>query len=68
MLGLVRLVGTWVLLCLVSVGRRCLQEGARTRIMRVDGAVGKFVMMFFLAGNTIVRGDVMRGFVVAVRC
>jgi hypothetical protein len=68
MLGLVRLVGIWVLLCLAFVGRKARREGARIRIMRVGGAVGRFVMMFFLVGNIIVSGDVMRGFVGAARC
>jgi hypothetical protein len=35
--------------------------------MRVDGAAGRFVMMFFLVGNTIVSGVVMKAYVGVVR-
>lgn len=68
MLGLVRLVGTWVLLCLAFVERKARRDDVRIRIMRVDGAVDKFVMMFFLVGSITVNADVTKGFVGAVRC
>ncbi|TVY55501.1 FKBP12-associated protein 1-like [Lachnellula cervina] len=60
MLVLVHLVAIWGLLCLASVGRRPRRGDVKIRIMTVDGAVGRSVMMSFLVGNTIVREDVMK--------
>ncbi|TVY26077.1 FKBP12-associated protein 1-like protein [Lachnellula hyalina] len=67
MLVLVCLVAIWALLCLASVGRRPRRGDVRIRIMTVDGAVGRFAMTSFLVGNIIVREDVMKAYVGAVK-
>jgi hypothetical protein len=67
MLVRVRLVLLWVRRKIVSVALTRPRSVARIPIMRMDGAVAKFVVNCCHAGNIPVRFPVMRDCVVAVR-
>jgi hypothetical protein len=66
MLALVRLVGIWDLLCLVSVGRRWALDDVLRQIMRVVGVVGIFVEICSLVESMSVNRAVMRAYVAVV--
>ena len=67
MLGLARLVITQVRVYRVFVARRFRRRGVKTRIMRMAGVVGRFVVTFYLVVNMHVRESVMKDCVEAVR-